>query len=153
MVSCQQGHKFQVTGCQEFPRGNVITWEEDFWFLNSSKVLFSSATALNSYYCFNDKKGGWRIGRRWSIFRERLVKRWRTLRRMSVAVETSASTWQEQITFLFQYASFNLIVTWYVRKWERCHTNWNLTLRLCTCAPSCPGSHCNIQPEKSLILS
>ena len=26
---------------------------------------------------------------------------------MSVAVETSASTWQEQITFLFQYASFD----------------------------------------------
>ena len=29
--------KTQVTGCEEFPVGNLVNWEETNWFLNSSK--------------------------------------------------------------------------------------------------------------------
>ena len=28
----------QVTACQEFPQGNFLSWENNNWFLNSTKV-------------------------------------------------------------------------------------------------------------------
>ena len=28
---------FQVTGCEEFPEGNLVSWENTNWFLNSSR--------------------------------------------------------------------------------------------------------------------
>ena len=32
---------FQVTGCEEFPEGNLVSWEKTNWFLNSSRGTVS----------------------------------------------------------------------------------------------------------------
>ena len=36
---------WKVTGCEEFPEGNLVNWEDSNWFLNSSRgtVILSSA--------------------------------------------------------------------------------------------------------------
>ena len=39
----------QVTGCQEFPQGNFLSWENNNWFLNSTKVKHS--TKVNTCIC------------------------------------------------------------------------------------------------------
>ena len=33
---------FQVTGCEEFPEGNLVSWEKTNWFLNSSRGTVST---------------------------------------------------------------------------------------------------------------
>ena len=33
---------FQVTGCEEFPEGNLVSWEKTNWFLNSSRGTVSA---------------------------------------------------------------------------------------------------------------
>ena len=40
----------QVTGCEEFPEGNLVSWEKTNWFLNSSRgtVFFNITLMVNS---------------------------------------------------------------------------------------------------------
>ena len=45
-TSSSKTSSYQVTACEEFPRGNFITWEADFWFLNSTKVYLARIFTL-----------------------------------------------------------------------------------------------------------
>ena len=44
----------KVTGCQEFPQGNFLSWENTNWFLNSSRGTVNTNT--NNFFLLKIQK-------------------------------------------------------------------------------------------------